>query len=129
LYTLVYNDSDGYYHLDSKTGPVVYLRFNDKAPYISFLQILSSFHISAYLYDTNGDFLRKEEYTACVQEYVNNMDSTHGVYPLTKDLEYILKQYGKHQGWWDPNSPTYLFAEAGDVNLDLAWMFALCYVK
>ncbi|MBQ4332750.1 MAG: redoxin family protein [Clostridia bacterium] len=128
-YTLVYNDSDGFYHLDSKTGPVVYLRFNDKAPYISFQQILSSFHISAYLYDTNGDFLRKEEYTACVQEYVNNMDSTHGVYPLTKDLEYILKQYGKHQGWWDPNSPTYLFAEAGDVNLDLAWMFALCYVK
>lgn len=128
-YTLVYNESDGYYHLNTKTGPIVYLRFNDKAPYVSFADILSKFHVAAYLYDTNGDFLRKEEYSTCMTNYVSNADATHGVYPLTKDLEYIIKQYGQHQGWWDPNSPTYLFAEAGNVNLDLAWMFALCYVK
>ncbi len=128
-YVLVYNEADGYYHLDSKNGPVVYLRFNDKAPYISFMDILSHYHIGAYLYDNSGNFLKKEEYTECVQNYVNNMDSTNGVYPLTKDLEYILKQYGQHQGWWDPNGPTYLFDELPDVNLDLAWMFALCYVK
>lgn len=128
-YVLVYNESDGFYHLDNKNGPVVYLRFNDKAPYISFMDILSHYHIGAYLYDNSGNFLKKEEYTECVQNYVNNMDRTNGVYPLTKDLEYILKQYGRHQGWWDPNSPTYLFDEVADVNLDLAWMFALCHVK
>ena len=128
-HVLVYNESDGYYHLNTANGPIVYLRFNDKAPYVSFADVLGRFHVSAYLYDNNGQFLRKEEYSNCMTEYLNNADATHGVYPLTKDLEYIIKQYGKHQGWWDPNSPTYLFTEATDVNLDLAWMFALCYVK
>ena len=128
-HTLVYNESDGYYHLNSKSGPVVYVRFNDKAPHISFADILSKYHMGAYLYDNNGNFLRKEEYTECMTQYVSNMDATAGVYPLTKDLEYIIKHYGEHQGWWDPNSPTYLFDELTGVNLDLAWMFALCYVK
>ena len=133
-YKLVYNSTDGYYHKDTKNGPVVYLRFDSKAPYVSFADILNNFHVAAYLYDGAGKFQKKEEYTECMTAYNDCTDKDEGVYPLTKDLEYIVKQYGKHQGWWNPESPGYLFKDADgnplpNVNLDSAWMFALCYAS
>lgn len=131
-YKLVYNPDDGFYHKDTKNGPLVYLRFGAKAPYVSFADILSNFHVGAYLYDGAGNYLKKEEYTMCMEAYNACADTTETVYPLTKDLEYILKSYGKHQGWWDMESPGYLFKDAEgnqitNINVDCAWMFALCY--
>lgn len=130
-YKLVYNSDDGYYHKDSKTGPIVYLRFVGTS-YVAFADILNNFHLSAYMYDAAGNFVKKEEYTECMTQYYNSMDATEKVYPLTKDLEYILKNYGEHQGWWVPDSPGYLFKDSNgnpmtNVNLDSAWMFPLCY--
>ena len=131
-FTLVYNSKDGYYHKGSKDGPLVYLRFGAKSPYVAFTDILSNFHVAAYIYDAAGNFVKKEEYTECMEAYSACADATETVYPLTKDLEYIIKSYGEHQGWWDANSPGYLFEdEEGNplpgINLDIAWMFALCY--
>ncbi len=127
-FKLVYNDNDGYYHKDSKNGPIVYLKLGAKAPYVSFADLLAKYHMGAYLYDSSGNFLRKEEYTLCMQKYVDCMDETEEVYPLTKDLEYMIRQFGAHQGWWDAtNENTYLFAELKGANPDLLWMFALCY--
>lgn len=129
-FKLVYNESDGYYHKDSATGPIVYVKLGEKAPYVSFADILAKYHMGAYLYDSSGNFLRKEEYSVCMQKYVDCMDETQEVYPLTKDLEYMIQQYGSHQRWWDAsNENTYLFGDVQGINLDLAWMFALCYVS
>jgi len=55
------------------------------------------------------------------------------VYPLTKDLQYIIQNHGDHQGWWNVNGPNYLFKdESGNiipgVNIDIAWLFMCCYV-
>jgi len=132
-FKLVYNSTDGYYHKDSKSGPIVYLRF-EGSPYVAFADILNNFHIAAYLYDSAGNFLKKEEYTEAMTAYHNCVDSGEKVYPLTKDLEYILQSYGKHQGWWNPESPGYLFVDGdgnpvASINLDTAWMFALCYAS
>jgi len=133
-YKLVYNSTDGYYHKDTKNGPIVYLRFGSKSPYVAFADILANFHISAYLYDSAGNFLKKEEYTEAMTAYNNCVDKSETVYPLTKDLEYIVKSYGEHQGWWNPESPGYLFKDGDgnplpNINLDTAWMFALCYAN
>lgn len=133
-FKLVYNATDGYYHKDTKNGPIVYLRFDAKAPYVALNDILSNFHIAAYMYDSAGNFLKKEEYTDAVQAYSNCADKKEAVYPLTKDLEYILKSYGEHQGWWDTEFPGYLFKdEDGNplpgIKKDVAWMFALCYAN
>ena len=142
---LVYNQQDGYYHLNSANGPVVYLRFNH-SPYVNLIDILANQGIRAYLYDTNGSFLRKEEYTSYLSQYyyephpsydsdgtpVNMLDSTKMVYPLNADLIYILQTYTEAKQWDDPNSPNYLFKDSGGnivpgINNALAWMFALCY--
>lgn len=133
-YKLVYNSTDGYYHKDTKNGPIVYMRFDSKSPYVAFGDILTNFHIAAYMYDSAGNFLKKEEYTEAMTAYFNCIDKDEGVYPLTKDLEYMIKSYGKHQGWWDTQSPGFLFKDdegnpIANINLDIAWMFALCYAN
>lgn len=131
-YKLVYNSTDGYYHKDTKNGPIVYVRFNSEAPYVSFADILKNFHMSAYLYDAAGNFQKKEEYTECMTAYNNCVDSKEGVYPLNKDLEYIIKTYGEHQGWWVSDHPGFLFKDDDgnplpNIKLDMAWLFAMCY--
>lgn len=121
---------DGYYHKDTKKGPRLYLMFKG-TDYVAFDDILNNFHIAAYLYNKNGSFLRKEEYTELMEKYRDSADSNKNVYPLTKDLEYILKKYGEHQGWWNTKSPGYLFKDSDGnkiaVNADIAWMFAVYY--
>ena len=144
---LVYNPADGYYHLNDINGPVVYLRFSG-SPYINFSDIMFNQRVGAYLYDTNGDFLKKEQYNACLEQYyyvpnpmydpdgkpVNMLDAATLVYPLNDDLIYILQSFAKHQRWDDPDSPNYLFKDDDGnidttVNNDLAWMFLLCYAE
>ncbi len=127
-YQLVYNESDGYYHLGSKNGSVVYVKLGEKAPYVSLAEMTAVTRVGSYLYDNNGKFLKKESYNELLLEYAECMDETQTVYPLTRDLEYILRQTGDHMGWWDKNHANYLFEELPDLNPELAWMFALYYV-
>lgn len=113
--------SDGYYHKGSTTGPIMYVVLNEKARYISMKDIV-----------TKGVGLKSvskgEDYTKCLIDYVNCIDSSYGVYPLTEDLKYIFQQGGKQQGWWDKNAEGgyYLFGDQ-TVNKDIAWMFECCW--
>ncbi len=123
---------DGFYHKDTKNGPLVYLQFKN-TDYVAFDDILNNFHIAAYLYNKNGSFLRKEEYTEMMEKYRDCADATTSAYPLTEDLKYVLQKYGEHQGWWNTKSPGYLFLDSEGnklaVNTDIAWMFAVYYAE
>ena len=57
------------------------------------------------------------------------MDASQAVYPLTKDLKYMIETYGNAQNWWNVGEPGYLFEEDTDVNPASAWMFLYCYKK
>lgn len=126
---VVYSDADGYYHYGTANGPVVLLHLGKKAPYVSLQTVIEGdglgggAPIREYFFDANGDFLKKEDYTDILRKYFENMDANSGVYPLTKDLEYIIKN-GCH-GWWTKDDPDYIFT---DCNPEIGWMFALCYV-
>ena len=125
-YHLVYNEKDGYYHLNSANGPVVYLRLDH--PSASIVGLLSEFgNMTAYLYNADGTFKAKEQYAVLMQQYVDKMDKTQKVYPLTKDLEYMIRNFGNSQNWWNEGEPGYLFEEVSGVNPANAWMFLFCY--
>lgn len=125
---LVFNEKDGYYHLDSATGPVVYAKLDN--PRASIMGMLVEFgNMTAVIYNADGTFKAKEQYAVLMQQYVNNMDSAQAVYPLTKDLKYMLETYGNAQNWWNAGEPGYLFEEDTDVNPASAWMFLYCYKK
>lgn len=130
-YTLVYSATDKYYHLNSESGPIVYVNLGEDAPYVSFSEFLANgTGIRRYFYDSNGDFVKKEDYTSCMQKYVDCMDENTGVYPLTDDLIYIIQQYGDAAGWWNKTDDGfYLFEGVSGVNTEIAWMFALCYAE
>ena len=118
--------SDGYYHVGSAEGPVLYLQLDSSAPYISFADLLANGGMKVYFFDEEGNFLKKEEYTDYMNACVTYMDTAYGVYPVTETLAYILQTYGEYVGWFDSTNDSYIF---GTVTADpnSAWLFACCY--
>ena len=133
-YNLVYNETDGFYHLDSADGPLVVVHLTTNPSYIDcYKTITDKTRVCKYFYDENGEFVKRESYNECLMEYIANVDNELGVYPLTKDLQYIIQNHGDHQGWWDSEGYGYLFIdESGNdimgVNADIAWLFMCGYI-
>ncbi len=134
-YTLVYNESDGFYHLDTANGPLVLMRLTEDSEYmVSYKTILDHTGVTKYFYNEDGSFDKKEKYSDCLFEYIACADAATGVYPLTKDLAYIVQQHGGYQGWWKPDSMAYLFVDMDgnpepDINHDIAWLLMCCYAE
>ena len=134
-YNLVFNDADGFYHLDSADGPLVLVRLGKDGKYLDcFKTILEYSGVNKYFYDENGEFIKKEDYSQCLLEYFNYMDEDNGVYPLTEDLKYIIQMRGDHSGWFDPEKPLYIFKnENGEnisgINSEISWLFMCCYIN
>lgn len=134
-YQLVLNETDGFYHLNSVDGPVVLVRLGEKSKYLeSFKKMMETSRVCKYFFDENGDFVKKESYSECLNEYIEVMDENAGVYPLTEDLKYIIQQRGGYSQWWDANSSSYLFVDENGVPVDginneIAWLFMCCYVE
>jgi len=132
-YDLVLNANDGFYHMNTADGPLVYVHLRDANCYLdSFKTILDYTGVNRYFFDEDGNFLKKESYTECLMEYLECMDEETGVYPLTEDLKYIIQQEGADSGWFDPENSMYLFVdEAGNqisgINQEIAWLFMCCY--
>ena len=135
-YTLVYNETDGFYHLDSTDGPLVLVRLGEKAEvkYLDpFETILEHSGVNKYFFDENGEFVKKESYSECLLEYFEYVDEATGLYPLTEDLKYIIQQRGDYSGWFDPTESLYLFKDdSGNaipgINNEIAWLFMCCYI-
>lgn len=130
---LVYNEKDNRYYWGSENGPMVYLNLGWDAPYQSIQKIIEGVSgglggsaIRAFFYNEDGSFQRKEDYTATFYEYFACMDTTTGVYPLTKDLVYMIQNGCK--GWWTPGHPNFEMAGLNETNLEIAWLFACCYI-
>lgn len=132
-YALV-KGTDGYYHLGSAAGSILYVNLGNNAPYVSLYDMLGfngngggAQNLSRYFYDEDGNFLRRELYTDLIRTYVQMRDTTYDVYPLTDDLIYMLQNGGEHMGWWDSESAVYKFGELENFNEELGWLFACCY--
>ena len=134
-YNLVLNEEEGFYHLDSADGPLVLVRLKGELEYMAtYNTVLDRTGVVKYFYDEKGEFIRKENYTDCLLEYIPNADETAGVYPLTEDLKYIIQQSGDHSGWWEFDGPGYIFMDEGgnkvaNINPEIAWLFMCCYLN
>lgn len=134
-YNLVYNEADGFYHLDSADGPLVLVRLAKESKYLEpFQAMLENGNICKYFFDAEGNFVKKEIYNECLSEYLQYVDEDNGVYPMTEDLKYIIQQRGDYVGWWNPDmeGSMFLFVDNAwnplpNINLDIAWLFMCCY--
>ncbi len=133
-YKLVYNETDGFYHLNTADGPLVLVRLAEDCDYIAcFKTMLDRSEVSKYFFDENGEFIKKESYTECLFEYFDYVDESEGVYPLTEDLKYIIQQRGGYAGWWDAEGHGYIFKDENGnndltINDEIAWLLMCCYV-
>lgn len=144
-YELVYNEQDQYYHLNSADGPIVLVRLLSENPYSGFAfgNILLGSNVGAHHYDENGELINKILYNDCLQQYLGEItgtgedkkftggmcDDTYGVYPLTKDLETILKDYGTYKGTWDSTSPEFMLGGVIGLNPENGWLMYCCYAQ
>lgn len=133
-YELVYNEDDGFYHLDSADGPLVLARLAEDCDYIAcFATMLDRSGVSRYFFDEDGNFEKKVSYSECLLEYIEYVDENEGVYPLTEDLKHIIQQRGEYVGWWDEESPSFIFKDVDgnnitDINTEIAWLLMCCYI-
>lgn len=143
----VYNAADGYYHLNSADGPILYLATgylhdasNQRFGSTRWLRLSDAFAVTnedavlnfvQVLTDANGNKV-KERYNNCMVQYINCADSKYGVYPLTEDLIYMLQQGGDYRGWFDSSNGNYIVPEEErnlSYNADILWMFNCCYFE
>ena len=132
-YNLV-KDDKGWYHLNSKDGPLVLMRLGKKSAYLDdFKTIVEKSRVGKHFYDEDGNFVKKESYNECLTAYIAVMDEKEGVYPLTDDLKYIIQQRGDHYGWFDAEGTQYLFKDQNGnnvpgINAEISWLFPCCYI-
>ncbi len=137
--TVVYNEEDGYYHYETENGPIVLVKIKTPSRYIaSFNEMCETTNLFSIIKDENGNELRFEIYNSMIMAYAEKCDDA-GVVPLTKELEYAIKNIGEQMGWWGDNT---IFKQGGgigddgtitegtpiDVNTEIAWLFACCYI-
>ena len=128
--TVVYSESDGYYHFGSESGPVVFIKITasgnsylNNFEFPSFETIISTSRICANIYD-GETLVRRESYNAMIEEYIKLVGS-RGLVPLDKSLADAVKKAGEHMGWWSSNS---IFGE-NRINTESAWLFACAYLN
>ena len=119
----VVKGEDGYYHLESADGPVVFIRLSSANPYMAdFKTICDSTRICAYLYNEDGSFDQRISYNELVAEYLT-VANEDGVVPLNDQLADMVKTAGDYMGWWNFSEDLDIF---GDKIVDpaIAWLFA-----
>ena len=124
--------SDGNYHLNSASGPILYVDLGPDAPYISMYNMLGftgfgGTSFSKTFRDASGNITKREDYTALMMSYVECRHKSSGLYPVNADLMYMLQNGGEYKGWWDSSSANYIFGDISGLNKEIAWMFACCY--
>ena len=136
----VHKGSDGYYHLNSESGPVLYVNLGKTAPYLAMSNCMGItdehgvYLLNYYYYDENGVAVKKENYNACMTDYVNARCEKTDVYPLNDDLLFMFRQTSEAKQWGNFDNPDYLFYDSNGekipgVNAEIVWMYAVCYLE
>ena len=121
--------TDGYYHLGTESGPVIYMRVTESSDYLdSFVKICENTNFGWYKYD--GEiFVVKECFNELILAYGNVCDDRLGVCPLTEELAYAIKSFGEYRDWWNFNTENHIFyLDYASIFVDNAWLFAAATV-
>lgn len=132
----VYNETDGYYHLGSKTGPLIYIDLTSHSPYVSSIQtICGNQGMNTYIYDEAGTVIEKRSYNELFMQYGMPSDASTSVdkpirVPLTAKLAEAVRVFGDKNGWWNTNSDSNIFTLTllgTPYNQEYAWLLFCGY--
>ncbi len=146
--TVVYNEDDGLYHLNSAEGKVLYVQLANTPETLPDAQstdangfalqaLAMNGHFGVTRLDENEQVISKISYhdhILALLERVNALDANDekinnaGIYYLTSTMVDGLKDYGDYHGWWKVDVNNIFGESLANINPDYAWMFALCYI-
>lgn len=139
-FTIV-KDSNGYYHLNSVTGPMLYVNLGESAPHLALSDCMAVTDEDAVyllidvIYDDDGKPVARTSYNECLTDYVNARCTNTDVYPLNDDLILILQRASELKGWadYENDKSDYLFKDSvtneriPGADPEITWMYAVCY--
>lgn len=121
----VVKGSDGFYHLGTANGPVIYVNLTNEVFDIlqAFFGGYGAMTMRGKYTDDNGvdyyyDFLNAMRIYATV---LYDSDYDNGLYPLTEDLKIFMLAFGGYQGWYNAEQ-TGFEAIKEDHNPESAWL-------
>lgn len=126
----VYNKEDGYYHLNSVDGPIIYIDLTSNTQYISSVQtICANQRMGAYIRDINGKVTEKRSYNELFHQYgmpsdTSPVDEPIRI-PLTAKLAEAIQSFGEQNSWWAEGSEANIFTSVlmtTPYNRDFAWL-------
>lgn len=116
---------DGYFHLNSADGPVLFIDFNDEE-FISSLSEMNSTGGIKYTVINEDGSKERGQYKLMVASYLEVSES--GLVALTQELIDMMKKVGDGQGWYTWNAEwTFMLDEGETIDADEAWMFRCKY--
>ena len=132
----VYNKNDGYYHLGTADGPIIFIDLTSSTSYVSSIQaICGNQRMGEYVYDMNGKVIEKRSYNELFHQYgmPSSADATVDEpvrVPLTAKLAEAIQSFGDKNGWWSETSESNIFTQAllgAPYNREFAWLLFCGY--
>lgn len=122
----VYNEKDGYYHLNSADGAIIFITLGDDIDNIGKIDSIKTIcehqRMGEYVYGEGGKVVAKNSFNELFEQY------GYGTVPLTEKLAYAIKSFGKNYSWWDATSSVNIFgADISRIVLDNAYLVACGY--
>ena len=119
-------DEDGFYHLGTVDGPLVYVNLNTDQFTLAILYNAGAPITMRGIYEGEDgvyyyDFMNM--ITSNYYDYSTECD----YHPLNTDLMIFLQAYGTSQGWYNPATSGFEAIAEGEFNADSAWL-ASCYI-
>ena len=134
----VYNEADGFYHLGTADGPIIFIDLTDSTYVASIQTICALQRMGEYLYDLNGNLVEKRSYNELFRQYGLFIETEEGDspvndpvrVPLTKKLVEAVQSFGTKNGWWDFDDDLNIFKLAFSTtpyNQEYAWLLYCGY--
>lgn len=132
----VYNETDGYYHLNTADGPIIFIDLTSDSKFVDSIQtICGNQRIGTYVYDINGNVVEKRSYNELFLQY--GMPNAAGTpvdapirVPLTQKLAEAIQNFGEQNNWWNPTLGSNIFTLAllgAPYNQQYAWLLYCGY--
>jgi hypothetical protein len=136
----------GIYKLDTEASPLLLVDFTDDT-YINLAELVENEELLIPVEGEDGNVTYQrcnellEAYIECAWVIEVSEEVTKTMYPLTQDLELILKALGEQYGWFDAESEGYLFTVPAEETVDAEaaqekvpeqesmWLFACSYIR
>ena len=132
----VFNENDGYYHLGSADGPIIFIDLISDSKFVSSIQTICAHQrMGVYVYDVNGKVVEKRSYNELFIQYGMSGSADSPVtapirVPLTKKLAEAIQNFGNKNSWWAPDSEMNIFTKVllgQPYNQDIAWLLFCGY--